>query len=68
MVRSVLIKCIALLLTGFARHAVARMRSPPLKPWQFVHRPSLEDAEAKSRMDMCKVHWRDTTLDHFSWV
>ena len=51
-----------------AGHAVGRMGTPPLSPWRPLQQQGLGSTQYTSRLHMCQKYWRDTTLDHFSWV
>lgn len=63
----------ALLLLIFVTHAVGKLQSPRLSPWfprfqPLPDQPVTSQHSARQLLRMCKEHWRDTTLDHFSWV
>ena len=63
-----LLQCLALVLLEFAGHAVGRMWSPPLSSWRLPYQQGASERNYTSRVHMCKKHWRDATLDHFSWA
>jgi len=56
------------ILLSVAGHAVAAQHSRPMGPWRPPSSFESASANPKHMLDFCKKHYRETTLDHFSWV
>lgn len=56
------------ILLSVAGHAVAAPHLRPMGPWRPPSSTELASANSKHMLDLCKKHYRETTLDHFSWV
>lgn len=51
-----------------AGHAVAAPYSRLMGPWRPPSSFESASANSKHMLGLCKKHYRETTLDHFSWV
>lgn len=59
------------LLAGQAWSKATRVRYPPMGPpkWSTQHQATaLGRPPASELIEQCEERWRDTRLDHFSWV
>ncbi len=63
-----MLRCVPWILLSLAGHAVGRLQVPPLSPWRSLVPSKAVPEVSKHMLDMCKKYYRDTTLDHFSWV